>query len=148
MAGTLAHSPAHVVAKLLIELGVGIDPATSGEWPVFSAGTPSTPDEVISVFDTVGRLHGRTHPDGETQQHHGIMVRVRSKTHPEGWSKANEISQAFDGIHQDFVTVGGVQYRVQAVHRTGDINAVGTEPSVSKRSVFTINALVVVRQDL
>jgi len=147
MAGSLAHSPADVIRWLLVQLGVGTDPtlATLGAWPVYDDSEPDQPDDVLTVYDTAPRVHGRTHPDGETQQHYGVQVRVRAATKTQAWAKANGVATAFDNQYQDVVRVGSVDYEVHAVHHGGVIRLGKTVPT-SKRSVYTVNALAAIKQ--
>ena len=147
MPGALTHSPADVVSRLLVDLGVGTDPADGSAWPIFAAGEPSLPDNVITVFDTVGRQQGRTHFDGETQEHHGIQIRVRSSTHLVGFTKARAIAVVIDGQYQSQVVIGAISYVVHAITRSGDVNILGKEVPATKRNLFTINALVSLRVD-
>jgi hypothetical protein len=54
MSGSLDHFPADIIRQLLIDLGVGLD-VTATDWPAFSQKEPDSPDNVITVFDTMGR---------------------------------------------------------------------------------------------
>lgn len=131
----------------MIALGLGTDPASNGPWPVYAAGEPDKPDSAITVYDTVGRQEGRTHVDGEAQEHHGVQVRVRSAAHTAGYAKARAVAVALDeDVLMNSVHIGAASYRVWAVARTGDVLSLGKESPDSKRSLFTINALVSLRQ--
>lgn len=147
MAGSLSHSPADVIRRLLIALGAGSDPdaAVLGVWPVYVDLEPPAPDNVLTVYDTTPRVHGRTHPVGTTQLHYGVQVRIRATTTAVGWTKGNAITEVFDGMYQDPITVGGTLYHVHAVHHSGIIR-VGKDSPTTKRSLFTINALTVLKQ--
>lgn len=149
MSGSLDHSPAEVVCNLLIGLGLGTDPTADEAWPIFTTQEPDgpdVPDSVITVYDTAGRQHGRSQVDGEVQEHRGVMIRVRDANHPDGHAKANEIAIALDEtVYQDAVVVGAATYLVHAISRAGSINVLGKEPT-SNRNLFTINALVSLKQ--
>lgn len=138
----LLHSPADVVSRLLPALGVGTLPSASGDWPVHCDLEPATPDEVITVYDTAGRPAGRAQPTGETLEVFGILIRLRSRTFPVGYAKAQEVTAALDAQYQDDVVISGITYYVHAVNRAGSINRLGKEVATSKRSLFTVNALV------
>lgn len=147
MPGTLTHSPGDVVRQLLIGLGLGTDPADSGLWPVFAAVEPNTPDNCITLYDTESRRHGRTQTDGEIQEHHGIQFVIRSATYASGYTKARAIAVAADEtVYQNTVTISGTSYTVHQISRTGDVLALGQQTPESKRYLFTINAVVSLRQ--
>ena len=150
MPGTLTHSPADVMRWLLIDMGHGTDPATEplGLWPAYAGGEPATPDEVITVYDTAGVIDGFTMTDGEAQERHGIQIRVRSATHRRGYNKSRAIAVALDqDVYQETVTIDGTAYLVWTATRTTDVLAIGKESPTSKRSIFTLNALVSMRQN-
>lgn len=147
MSGSLVHSPAHVVQWLLVALGVGTSPNADplAAWPIYEDLEPQSPDNVLTVYDTTPRIHGRTNPDGETQQHYGVQVRVRSTTKEIGWAKANDVVTAFDLQYQDVVTVDGSSYHVHAIHHGGIIR-LGKNVPQTKRSLYTINVMTSIRQ--
>lgn len=162
MAGLLQHSPADVVRRMLIDLSLGTDPDARpvGAWPVYASGEPGAgkpvgtastaktgvPDSIITVYDTLGRQNGRIQFSGEIQEHHGFQVRVRAAGHSAGYAKARAIADGLDkSVYLRTVAIGASRYLVYAVTRTGDVLALGKEPT-SGRRIFTINALVTVRQ--
>lgn len=147
MPGTLDHSPADVVRRLLIDLGLGAaPPAASSAWPIYTGGEPNLPDQAITVTDTEGRGHGRDQVTGERQEHHGISIMVRAATFPAGYAKARDVATALDAQYQDVTTLGAARYLVHAVTRTSDVFSLGKESPQSKRSLFSVNALVSLRQ--
>jgi hypothetical protein len=150
MPGTLNHSPADITRHLIIAMGLGSTPAgvNNEAWSVFCDNEPDRPDNCITVYNTVGRNNGRTHVDGEVQESHGIMVRVRSQDPKTGFAKVRLIAVTLDQlIHQYIVTVDSDSYCVKSVNRTSDITALGKDsPTPTRRGVHTFNALVVVRQ--
>lgn len=156
MSGALTHSPADVLRRVLIALGLGTDPDAEplGLWPIYAAAQPDTPDNVITLYDTVSVLQGRAMVTGEVMEQHGVQVRVRAATHDLGYQKARAVVVAMDeSVYQESVTLDdpGVgtaasSYLVHAVSRRGGILALGKELPASKRSLFTVNALVSVRE--
>lgn len=147
MPGTLDYSPADIVRWLMVNKGLGTDPADSDPWPVFAADEPDSPDAVITVYDTVGRLGGRTQTNGEQQEHHGLQVRIRAGDHVTGWKKARAIATSFDQlVYRNTVTVGSKSYLVHSISRAGDVLSLGKETPTSRRKLFTINVLVSVRE--
>lgn len=145
MPGTLSHSPADVLRKLLVSLSLGSYPANpSGSWPIYASGEPDEPDSAITVYDTTGVTNGRTAPDMEMHEYHGVQIRIRAAAHTAGYAKSRATAIALDGIQDRTVSIGSTTYIVQVVNRTGDVLSLGKEDG--KRSVFTVNALVMVRQ--
>ena len=149
MSGSLIHDQAQIVAQLIQNLGLGSDPLARPleAWPVYSYQEPSSPDSVITVYTTTGRREGRTQPDGESQQHHGFQVRVRDARPDLGSTKANAIATAFDrDVYQEGVTISSSQYLVHSISNTTDVLSLGIESPTSSRFIFTLNAIVAVRQ--
>lgn len=147
MSGSLTDSPADIIRTLLINKGLGTALADDDDWPIFADGEPDTPDSVITVYNTVGRQGGRVMPGGERQEHHGVQVRVRDPDSQGGYAKARAIAVAFDeSVRLNSVTIGASVYLVHSVSRVGDVFALGKETPTSKRNLFTINAIVALRQ--
>lgn len=146
MSGSLAHSPAEIIGQLLIDLAIGTD-SQSADWSVFIGSEPDEPDESITVYDTANILQGTAMPTGETQEQHGIQIRVRAGTRPTGWALANSIVTKLDTqVNQDIVTIGATSYNVHSVDRTSGPFPIGKESPLSKREIFTINATASIRQ--
>ncbi len=144
----LLHSPADVLATLLVTLGAATDPeaATLGDWPVYVDSEPPTPDDVLTVYDTTARTFGRSMIDGETLLHEGVQVRVRATDHTTGLIKARAIRQKLDEVvHLNNVTVDGTDYLVWSVDTTSLLK-LGKETPTSKRSLFTINGTCSIRR--
>ena len=147
MSGALNHSPADVLSRLLVLLGVGTDPDTEplGNWPVYTDTEPALPDNLLRVRDTSARDDGRTQPDGERQEHHGFQLTIRSQTFPVGYTKARAAAVALDGFYQDEVTIGVKTYLIHQVSRSSDVIALGQEKAQSRRYLFTVNGLATLR---
>ncbi len=147
MSGSLSHSPADIVRRLLIDLSQGTDPSDGGSWPIFTGAESDTPDNAITIYDAASILGGRTQIDGEVQEHYGFRVRVRAVSHAVGDAKARAIAIVLDEtVYQDTVTIGAIQYLVQAVSRKSGVLRLGKEVPGSRRHLFTINAVVALRQ--
>lgn len=143
----LLHSPADVVRWLLIGLGVGTDPSLSSAWPINADKEAATPDNVITIYDTAGRDDGRSMIDGELFYHYGLQVRVRAVDHVTGWPKADQIRVTMaQQVYGNSVTIGTSTYRVHCIAKIGEVLRLGQEVGSSKRSLFTINATVALRQ--
>ena len=148
MSGALTHSPADIVRTRLIELTLGTNPASNTAWPIFVSSEPDTPDNCITIYDTLGRDQGRVMWTGERQEMHGIQVRIRSQTHALGYTKARAIAVALDeSIESDLVTIDATDYCLHSITRTSDVLALGLQKPASRRYLFTVNALVSVLLD-
>lgn len=140
----LLHSQAEIIAKVLISLGLG-NVTTSSIWPIFSTNEPNVPDNCITVYDTAGLSDGRI-MHGEATYHAGFMVRVRSKDHPTGWVKVEQIRQALaESVYDRTVLIGVTTYMVQSITRFGQSIPLGKDPD-SKCSVFSLNATCVIQR--
>lgn len=139
----LPHSPADVLRQLLVDLGLGSEPAALSLWPVYATSEPSSPDNCLTTYDTTGLTDARLMVTGEAPVHHGFQVRVRSADHQSGWAKANAVRTALaESVYQHTVHVGASAYLVHAVARIGDVLTLGSESPTSKRRLFTLNAVV------
>lgn len=146
MTGALDNSPAEVVAYLLVARGQCTLGGTGGIWPIFIGYTPDSPDDVIVITDTTGAMDGQTQVDGEQCEHHGLQIKVRSKDNPTGYVKIRALAVYVDeNILRAGVTVGSNTYTVQAINRQGGVLHLGREAG-SERDLFSINALVTLRQ--
>ena len=148
MANTLPHSQADIVAQLLIRDAVGVDPDVSplGAWPVYVGGEPNTPDNCLTVYDTVGTDDGSFMVNGELFSHEGVQIRIRAKDHRTGWTKADSIQiHLAKEVLDDAVTVSGTTYLIHNFSRISRVLVLGKDAPTSKRSLFTLNALVSVR---
>lgn len=133
------NSPAEIAAQLLVLLGYGTD---SDTWPVYATNEPSSPDNCITVKDTDGKGEGRV-ATGELQEHQGIQIRVRSADHPTGWAKCTALRNGMaTGFYDRTVVIGARQYLVHCFANIGRILPLGKDTPATKRSVFTINALI------
>lgn len=145
MSDQLTHTPSDILRWLLIDLSTGTDPDDDGSWPIYCNRETETPDNLVVLRDTSGRLDGFHQVDGDAIEFHGIQVTVRSKDHNVGYRKADEIKRAFDNsiVNSTITTPSGVTsqtYTVHAVTRTGDIIPLPTAGSGRRR--FTINAVI------
>lgn len=154
MSGRLVHSPADIVRWLIVQGGQGADPTVvdsnglpTGVWPVYESREPDVPDGVVTVYNTQGRDGGRTMVDGERQEHHGILLRIRSGTPVQGFLKARALAVWLDQ-NVVFVSVafGGSTYIVKEFSRTGEVIPLGKETPSSQRNIFTVNGVVCLRQ--
>jgi len=150
MTGSIAHSPADILRHLLVDDSIGVLPSVGGTWPIYVANEPNSPDSVITIYDTVGQNTGRFQDNGEIQTRHGVQIRLRDPNHTDGYIKANEITEHLDKqIDWKNVTISSTTYTIFSVSRTTDVIPLGMETEeqtvISKRNIFTINALITLR---
>jgi hypothetical protein len=143
MSGTLAHTPAHIIRQLLIDLGLGADGGAT--WPVYYTLFPDAQDNQLGVFNTEGRTQGKAHVIGQTVEKYGIQIRIRGMDETVGLVKAHSIDAALSPITRQSVTVDATAYLVQALTRTSSILGLGRESPSSARRMFSINYLVSLR---
>lgn len=149
MGNLIYHSPAQVVAKAIVDQSAGTLPASNGNWPVYVSQEPDTPDNLITVYDTQGIMHGFTQIDGLGQDHHGVMIRVRGATYSEGYIRGLLLKKIFDVpafINRTLVTIADTtyafSYAIANVRRTGDLLSLGADKPSSRRRLFSLNATV------
>lgn len=149
----LVHSPAEVIQRLLIVDTVGAEPGSTTQWTAWSTNEHDTPDDGITVYDTVGSDDGRVMYLGQPQSHWGIMIRIRSQSHAVGFVKANEVREYLTGsVRNRLVTIPtsgdrtGASYLVHAVTKIGQVMYLGSDVPNSRRKLFTINATVALRR--
>lgn len=144
MSGRLHHSPADIIRHLLVGLNVGTMPSAGENWPIHMA-EPDQPDNCITMYDTEGRDFGRIR-GGERQVMEGFQVKVRGVDHKTGYDKSNDIAQIMDtGVGNSTLTIDGTTYIVHTISRTSGVLILGKEIALSKRNLFTINAVVSLR---
>lgn len=156
MAGFLQHSPARIIAELLISGGHGTDPerSPSGAWPIYTGNAPDRPDELIKVTLTAGMDDGYTNPNSERQEKPGIQILIRSVTEEEGYYKAQQIAIFLDQTRRTLVHIadiadvgtGTMTYILHSIMRTTNVIALGSDVPAGKRQLFTINAIVTLRE--
>lgn len=147
MSALLDHSPSDIVRNVLIDLGLGSDPAANQVWPIFASGEPDKPDSCITVYDTAGIDLGRIQFDGEREESYGIQVRVRSAAHTAGHKKTNEIAIALDKDLLDMnISLGASDYNVWCANRSSTVLVLGRESPNTNRRLFTVNVIVVIDQ--
>src|SRR5438132_8051410 len=114
---TLQHSPADIISRLLIAVASDMltDPSLVPlqAWPCYVSREPDVPDDVVTIYDTMGRDDGQVMNDGELQEHPGIQIRIRATRPDIGYDKARTIATTLDkGIYANRITVDGVSYLV------------------------------------
>lgn len=146
----LTHSPAHILQTAMVSLGLGTLAPSSGyastSWPIYSSTEPDRPDAVITVKNTSGIQQGRSMIDGKLFQSYGVQVRIRHGDEPTGWVKADQIRATLaESVYQLAVTIDSSNYLIHAIIGIGMVLPIGKEVPSTKRSLFTLNALMKVR---
>ena len=145
MSGSLDHSPAQVLAELLVDLGLATAVSSSGSWPAYVSVLPDSPDEAIAITNTQGKHDGRSMTDGTVYEHYGYQVLARSLSDANVWGKVNAIAIAFDGVERVYVPLGSTTYRIQAISRLSTPLFIGYDDA-SKRRMYSLNGFVCMRQ--
>lgn len=149
MSGSLSHSPAEVVRKLLVDLGLATAPTTPpGGWPAYVDHCPDVPARSLCVYNTESRLQGRRMVDGVVCEHYGLQVRVQSEPlAPEyAMNRARSIATVFaEQVLRNNVAIGSSTYLVQSIARTSGVLSLGMD-TANRHRLFTINFLVSLRQ--
>jgi hypothetical protein len=149
MPGTLTHSPADILRKLLIDLGLGSQPSATTHWPVYVSQQPDDPDNLITLRDTTGIHDGRVHVGGEVQGRDGIQIIVRCNSFPVGWTKADTLCKTLDtDVYSATVTIDTTTYTVHSASRSGGMSPIhlGKESTSSRRELFSINVTLSIRE--
>lgn len=141
----LLHSPADIARWLLVaKLAVG-DPTTNPlpSWPCYNDLEPTGPDDCVTTYDHEPTNDGRSMVDGESFQHYGMQVRVRSSDAPTGRAKAEAIANVMaEGTYQVDVGIGTAVYRVQCFAKIPGVTRIGVDSPSTNRNLFVINALI------
>ena len=150
VSATLLTTPAYILASYIIEENIGsmTDPADSGDWPLYISYMPDGFDietDCGSIYDTSGIKDGRL-MIGPVIEHYGIQLKIRSDVHITGWSKAEAIASALDGVVDDLIEINSVEYRIYNIKRTGPVISLGMELGTKGRRLFTVNFLVTLKR--
>lgn len=147
MPGTLNHSPARIIRDMIVDLGLGSEPSANTAWPVYADIEPDSPDPLIAVFDTAAVLQGRVQVSGQVQEFFGISILVRSANPSAGWTKANSVGIALDGLnaYQRSVSISANVYEVHSLNRRSGVISAGKGPN-DKRNLYTLNYITSIRQ--
>lgn len=149
MAGLLTHSPARVIAQLVIDLGYGVapDPRGPSAWSVYYGGLPDMPDEAMGVRLTTGLDDGTTQWDGVLQTWYGIQIRLRANDEDAGWDRVNPLATELHALTNRGVTVDGVAYLVSDTRLAREPESLGKAEQTSSRNLFAINLLASINLD-
>jgi len=146
MAGLLLHSPADIIARLLIALGQGVATGSGAPWQVQADAEPSSPDDTITVYNELGNIDARSMLDGEYMEHEGFQVRVRATDSKIGFKKIRSIAdQLAKHVHVATVVIDASTYLIYNCCLKGNVIPLGRQPG-TKRFLFTLNGTVALRE--
>lgn len=136
----LLHSPADIIRRLIIALGLGTDPSSNLAWPAYAPVEPANPDNILAVTTTTGRDLGRDMVTSTRLEMYGVQVMVRSSTEAVGYPKASAVADALDQLSWDSVTLDGTAYTCKHLIRSSGPLSLGYEAN-SRRWRSSINFL-------
>ena len=152
MGDVSSHAVSQVIRQLLIDLSLGANGGTT--WPVYATQAPDLPDDLIAVYDTVGRSRGRTSVGGEVYEGHGIQIDVRADDLQTGIVKANTIKVGLtEDVHLTTVTVTddedyGTATVSYALFNVKWISGPFPRPDPdTNRKIHSLNFLVTIREN-
>lgn len=101
MSVVLPDPPENILAQVLVNAGLGSDPAPwldtrtalGNPWPVFRGGAPDRPDSAITVFEDDPQYDAGIMVTGESQQHYKFTIRVTGQSKTPTRNKAATIWQ-------------------------------------------------------
>ena len=104
---------------------------------------------MICLTNTEPERYGRVQLTGETSQLRAFQTKIRSSDPQVAWTKTNQLQVAYDQkiLHRQTViqpnsqSAGGT-YNVGAITIKSGPLFLGREGSATKRSLYTINAIV------
>lgn len=155
MSVALSHGVNRIIAQLLIDLGLGSavpadENAELEEWPVYIGLEPTSPDNCLTVYTTVGIGDIRV-MYGTLHQHYGFQIRLRSATQEVGELKGYEVRrQLAENVTNRQVTVADsdfslvvASYHLPCIARIGQLLDNGRD-GVTARRIYTLNATAVI----
>tara|TARA_R110002020_G_scaffold12409_6_gene45512 strand:- start:19518 stop:19967 length:450 start_codon:yes stop_codon:yes gene_type:complete len=145
----LTDSPASIVKQYLIDESAGVDPVTSSDdWPIFVGTLPddeNVKDKALAVFDTSARKDGRDIETGETFEHFGVQVLIRSNNYVTGWARLKLVMDKLDVALGTSVIYNSTTYKLVNSSRTSFF-VLGTEADKRRRETFSVNSLVAIAE--
>jgi hypothetical protein len=146
----LQTSPAYILKQFIIAEGIGsmTNPSAGNDWPLYISSTPDgsgIKTNLGVLYDSVPLKDGRL-MDGPVIVHYGIQLRIRSQKHLDGYTKAEEIAAALDGIANGTITINAKDYIIVNVSRSGPPISLGAEKGTTNRRLFTVNFSVTMKR--
>lgn len=142
---SITHTVPEIVQQLLVSLSLGVLPSSSSSptWPIYALNKPSSPDNVIVVYEAAGVVQS-VQFDGYRYQRYGITIMVRSLNPTTASNKAKTIAAALDAVAYNLVDFDSTLYRVHSFSRSSPVIDVGEEKPASNRRLYNINGTVAI----
>lgn len=121
------HSTADILRYYCVNAGVVTLPTDESDWPAFTNVLNEQTDELALFSDTMARIDGRYHRTGQSINHPGCQIIVRSLDQQAAWRKIAAIAKIFDATKRQQITIEGTIYLIEAVSRRGDPISLATE---------------------
>lgn len=132
------NSPADIIAKYLIDVGVVTAPTADTDNPIFVGQLASDPNTAIGTFDGKSKTDGRLMA-GTTIFHPAVQIITRAKNYRVAWDLANTIKTKIEEIKDVDVSLEGNDYIIRSAQFTTDILPLGTETDKNRRQLMSIN---------
>lgn len=141
-------TPAFCLRQFLINTEVVSE---AGEWPAYVAFFPPDSVRTVSLYDTEGILHMRSHRTMKRPEHFGFQLLVRCDDYLHLFAKVRAIADAFDNAYNTtFVMLHEeVTYDVSihTITRTSPPIPLGVEETSKRTHQVTLNGLVLLQID-
>jgi hypothetical protein len=141
-------SPARVIARLLVEDGLGISGTLStGDWRTYThTVSEEGGDQAIFVSGSPGRLEGGNVRDGANTEHYGIQVKIRGRDPEAVVVKLQAVEKYLTtNVKQRLITVGSFNFLVHAVSLVSSVLPLGQEEK-SRRFLFSSNFAATIQE--
>jgi hypothetical protein len=112
----------------------------------YGGGMGTTPDQAVSISDTVPIVHGSDMRGGLYLKNPGVQVMVRClpELYDEGHAKGAAIEEALEKAANRPVTVAGQDFVLQSFEVSTGLWNFGTEKETN-RELFSVNGTCVIR---
>lgn len=137
-------SPAQVIVKFLVDMGLAQNGNPSGDWRINTYKMPPTPpDRRITVYNTSPIIEQKLMRDELLIKHYGIMIMIRCEEDPQpGQVKAYAIEDALISDTREAIVVIGLEsFTIKNFTVTTGMTPIGQEKD-GVRQLFTINGTV------
>lgn len=131
------HTPAEIILQYIR------DSSLDSGWETFYAKMPPEPINQIVVFDSMSQLDGKIMQTGQTVEHPGIQVRVRSLVYKDGWLKAQAILEYLSEMLREIIICSNptTTYHVQSFTVVGSLMYIGQAEKQQGQN-FTFNGTI------
>ena len=142
----IGDNPAAVLASYVVGASLMSVPSEDDDWPLYISSLPEGIDEAGVILNTTPVKDGRVMDGGDTLQHYGIEILIRTLTEEAGWGRCVLIAEDLDTIHNETVIMDDVSYQIRNVSRVGGINSLGQEEGTKRRRMFSMNFIMALEE--